>query len=107
VIAANGELVMGTQGVTHTALLLAAGVITAVPLLLFAAAARRLPLTYLGLTQYLAPVTQFLIGVFLFREDMPFVRWLGFALVWIALIVLTIDMFRSNRASRRAFLEPV
>jgi len=107
VIALNGDLVMGTAGTTHTVLLLLAGGITAVPLLLFAAAARRLPLAYLGLTQYLAPVIQFLIGVFIFREDMPFARWLGFALVWIALVVLTIDMFRSNRAARRAALEPI
>ena len=84
-----------------------AGPVTAIPLLLFAAAARRLPLAYLGLTQYLAPVIQFLIGVFIFREDMPFARWLGFALVWIALVVLTIDMFRSNRAARRAAPEPL
>ena len=107
VLAANGELVMGSEGAVHTSLLLAAGVITAVPLLLFAAAARRLPLVYLGLSQYLAPVTQFLIGVFLFHEKMPLARWLGFALVWVALIVLTIDMLRSNRLARRASLEPV
>jgi chloramphenicol-sensitive protein RarD len=107
ILAANGELVMGSQSVVHTFLLLAAGVVTAVPLLLFAAAARRLPLVYLGFTQYLTPVIQFLIGVFLFHEDMPLVRWLGFALVWAALIVLTIDMLRGNRAVRRAYLEPV
>lgn len=107
ILAANGDLVMGSAGAVHTSLLLAAGVITAVPLLLFAAGARRLPLVYIGLSQYLAPVTQFLIGVFLFHEDMPFARWLGFALVWIALIVLTIDMLRSNRLARRASLEPV
>jgi chloramphenicol-sensitive protein RarD len=107
ILAANGELVMGREGALHTSLLLAAGVITAVPLLLFASAARRLPLVYLGLSQYLAPVTQFLIGVFLFHELMPPERWLGFALVWIALIVLTVDMLRSNRTARRASLEPV
>jgi len=107
VIAVNGDLVMGTAGTAHTVLLLLAGGITAIPLLLFAAAARRLPLAYLGLTQYLAPVIQFLIGVFIFREDMPFARWLGFALVWVALVVLTIDMFRSNRAARRAAPEPL
>lgn len=107
VLAANGELVMGSEGTLHTSLLLAAGVVTAVPLLLFASAARRLPLVYLGLSQYLAPVLQFLIGVFLFHEEMPFARWLGFALVWIALIVLTVDMLRSNRTARRASLEPV
>jgi chloramphenicol-sensitive protein RarD len=107
VLAINGDLVMGTQGTGHTVLLLLAGGITAIPLLLFAAAARRLPLAYLGLTQYFAPVIQFLIGVFIFREDMPFARWLGFVLVWVALVVLTIDMLRSNRANRRAALEPI
>jgi chloramphenicol-sensitive protein RarD len=107
ILAANGELVMGSAGAVHTSLLLSAGVITAIPLLLFAAAARRLPLVYIGLSQYLAPVMQFLIGVFLFHEEMPTARWLGFALVWIALIVLTIDMLRSNRMARRASLEPV
>jgi chloramphenicol-sensitive protein RarD len=107
VLALNGDLVMGTAGAGHTALLLLAGGITAIPLLLFAAAARRLPLVYLGLTQYFAPVIQFLIGVFIFREDMPFARWAGFTLVWLALVVLTIDMLRSNRALRRAALEPI
>lgn len=107
IIAANGDLVMGTHGTVHTVLLLSAGAVTAIPLLLFAAAARRIPLVYLGLTQYLAPVLQFVIGVFVFREEMPFARWLGFALVWVALIVLTIDMLRTNRALRRASLEPV
>ena len=102
VLFANGDLVFGTQPATHTALLLGAGVITAVPLLLFAAAARRLKLTHIGLTQFFAPVLQFVIGVYYFQEEMPFVRWLGFALVWIALIILTIDLFRSSRAARRA-----
>ena len=107
VIALNGGLAMGFAGAGHTLLLLLAGGITAIPLLLFAAAARRLPLVYLGLTQYFAPVIQFLIGVFIFREDMPVARWVGFALVWIALVVLTIDMLRSNRAARRAVIEPI
>ena len=107
VIALNGGLVMGTAGGGHTLLLLLAGGVTAIPLLLFAAAARRLPLVYLGLTQYFAPVIQFLIGVFIFREDMPVARWVGFTLVWVALVVLTIDMLRSNRAARRAAIEPI
>lgn len=106
VIALNGQLVMGTAGGAHTALLVLAGGITAIPLLLFAAAARRLPLVYLGLTQYLAPVIQFLIGVFVFLEDMPLARWLGFALVWVALVVLSVDMLRNGRATRRAAVEP-
>lgn len=102
VLSLNGELVLGTQPAVHTALLLSAGVVTAVPLLLFAAAARRLKLTHIGLTQFFAPVLQFVIGVYYFHEQMPLTRWLGFALVWIALIILTVDLFRSSRAARRA-----
>ena len=102
VIGASGALTIGTIGTAHTILLLSAGVLTAVPLLLFASGARRLPLTYMGLTQYLAPILQFLIGVLVLHEDMPAARWIGFGLVWLALIVLTIDMFAAGRSSRRA-----
>ncbi|WP_188511824.1 EamA family transporter RarD [Conyzicola nivalis] len=102
VLGASGLLTIGTESVLQTVALLFAGVVTAVPLLFFAAAARRLPLTYLGLTQYLAPILQFLIGVFVLQEAMPAARWWGFGLVWIALIILTIDMFRSQRATQSA-----
>lgn len=100
----SGAITLGTVSLAHTLLLLSAGVVTAVPLLLFAAGARRLPLTYMGLTQYLAPILQFLFGVFLLHEDMPQARWIGFGLVWVALIVLTIDMFTANRGPRRSSL---
>jgi len=86
----------------QTVALLCAGVVTAVPLLFFASAARRLPLTYLGLTQYLAPILQFLIGVFVLQESMPAARWWGFGLVWIALVILTIDMFRAQKSTQSA-----
>ncbi|NEM91265.1 EamA family transporter RarD [Galbitalea soli] len=98
-IAATSGLTTGTAGLTQTLAMLSAGVVTAVPLLLFAGAARRLPLAYLGLSQYLAPIMQFLIGVAVLHEAMPPARWAGFALVWIALIVLTIDMFAASRAA--------
>lgn len=78
-------------GTGHALLLVSAGVVTAVPLLLFAGAAIRIPLTLLGLLQYLNPVVQFLIGVVLRHEAMPTVRWVGFALVWLALALLTLD----------------
>ncbi|MGV8885898.1 MAG: EamA family transporter RarD [Microbacteriaceae bacterium] len=107
VLALNGGLTTGSIGVPHAILMMSAGVITAVPLLLFAAGARRLPLSAMGLTQYLAPVLQLLIGVFVLHEQMPFARWLGFGLVWLALIVLTIDMFASGKSPRRASLERV
>lgn len=107
VVAATTGIVTGTAGAPHLVLMLLAGAVTATPLLLFASAARRLPLVYLGLTQYLAPVIQFLIGVVLLKEEMPLERWIGFGLVWVALIVLTIDMLAGGRAQRRASLEPV
>jgi chloramphenicol-sensitive protein RarD len=94
-------ITFGTVSASQTTAMLCVGAVTAIPLLLFASAARRLPLVYLGLTQYLAPILQFLTGVFLLGEDMPPARWAGFAIIWVALVVLTVDMVRSSRASRR------
>lgn len=85
----------------HPALLVLTGLVTAVPLLFFAAAARRVPLTTIGLLQYLAPVLQFAIGVFVLSEPMPASRWFGFALVWVALAVLTMDLLRTTRTRLR------
>lgn len=101
-VGATSGVVLGTAGIANTSLLLLTGVVTAVPLILFASAARRLPLVYLGLIQYLAPVLQFLFGTFVMLEAMPPERWIGFALVWVALIVLSIDMLANARSVRRA-----
>jgi len=106
VVSAMSGLTFGTVSPWHTVGLLATGVVTAVPLLFFAAAARRLPLSFLGLIQYFAPVLQFLVGVFILHEPMPPERWVGFGLVWLALLVLTVDMVAMGRAPRRASLEP-
>ena len=81
----------------NSVMLMTAGIATTIPLLLFGAAAIRLPLVVLGLLQYLAPVIQFLIGVTYFGEDMPTSRWAGFALVWLALVVFTVDVVRHTR----------
>ena len=75
----------------------AAGSSTAVPLMLFGAAAVRIPLTTIGLLQYLAPIMQFAIGVAIRHEAMPASRWAGFALVWIAIVVFTYDSLRARR----------
>ena len=103
----GGGLEFGSNGPAHTALMLAAGVVTTVPLLLFAAGARRIPLVALGMTQFLAPVLQFLFGWLFLHEEMPFERWVGFGLVWVALAVLTVDMFVASGRLRRASEEPV
>jgi chloramphenicol-sensitive protein RarD len=88
---ATGRGTFTSHGVGHTLLLIGGGLVTMVPLLAFAAAAVRIPLSMIGLLQYLAPVLQFTFGVLVFHEQMPPERWLGFAIVWLALIVLTID----------------
>ena len=88
-------------GAAHTALLLLAGPVTAIPLLLFAAAAQRLPLVTLGLLFYLNPGLQMAWGVLIGHEPMPVGRWLGFALIWVALVVFTADaLWRARRSSR-------
>ncbi|MUN07585.1 EamA family transporter RarD [Agromyces luteolus] len=108
VVASTGGLTIGTQSGWHTVLLLSAGAVTAIPLLLFAAASRRLPLIYMGFIQYFAPFIQFVVGVVVLGEPMPPERWAGFGLVWLALVVLTFDLVRGARAARRAAnLEPV
>ena len=91
VLAEQSELAFGHAGAANALLLAGTGVVTALPLLLFGAAARRLPLTSIGLLQYLAPVLQFAVGVGIRHEPMPLARLLGFALVWVALAVLTAD----------------
>ncbi len=102
VVASTTGLVWGTQGAWHTALVPLAGVITAVPLLLFAAGARRAPLTVIGLLQFVAPILQFITGAWIMQEPMPLERWIGFGLVWIALIVLSADSLISARRTRAA-----
>ncbi len=88
----------GTSG--RDALLVALGLVTAVPLLAFGAAASRIPLSLLGLLQYLTPTLQLLCGVVILREPLPPERLAGFALVWAALTVLTVDALRDSSARR-------
>ncbi|MDK0521473.1 EamA family transporter RarD [Streptomyces sp. ML-6] len=99
-LGARGESSFTSEGLGHAALLASTGLVTAVPLVLFGAAAIRVPLSTLGLLQYLAPVFQFALGVLYFHEAMPPERWAGFALVWLALTLLTWDAFRTARRTR-------
>ena len=101
-LAAQGTSTFGAHGTGHALLMAASGIITGVPLLLFAGAARRLPLSVVGLLQYLGPALQFLCGLLVFHEHMPTARWVGFGLVWVALVVLTVDGTRAARAARLA-----
>jgi chloramphenicol-sensitive protein RarD len=98
-LTARGDATFGTAGAAHAVLLATSGIATALPLLFFGASAIRVPLTVLGLLQYLAPVIQFLIGVLVYREPMPASRIAGFALVWLALVLFTVDGLTARRRS--------
>ncbi|MFG3177227.1 EamA family transporter RarD [[Kitasatospora] papulosa] len=99
-LGASGDATFLSGGAGHGALLAATGLVTAIPLVCFGAAAIRVPLSVLGLLQYLAPVFQFALGILYFHEAMPPERWAGFALVWVALILLTWDALRTARRTR-------
>jgi chloramphenicol-sensitive protein RarD len=100
-LTARGGSTFTTEGAGHAALLVSAGIVTALPLVCFGAAAIRVPLSTIGLLQYLTPVFQFLLGVFYFGEAMPPERWAGFSLVWLALTLLTWDALRTARRASR------
>ncbi len=97
----DGQAHFGHQGSGHAVVLVASGVVTAVPLLLFGAAARILPLSLLGFLQYLNPLTQFLLGVWWAGEHMSPSRWAGFAVIWVSLMLLSGDAVRRSRRRRR------
>ena len=78
-------------------LLIGAGVVTTIPLLMFASAAKQIPLTVVGLLQYIAPTLQFLIGVFVYKEPFDFSRLIGFGIVWVALIFFAVESYLANR----------
>jgi chloramphenicol-sensitive protein RarD len=101
VVGLGPGLAFGSAGAFPTLMLASAGIGTAVPLLLFGSAAKRLPLTVAGFLQYLAPILQFLIGVLVLHEAMPLGRLAGFVLVWIALLMLVGESLLVVRRSRR------
>jgi chloramphenicol-sensitive protein RarD len=95
-IGAKGEGQFG-HGIGLTTLLISAGAITAIPLLLFNGSTNRLPYTTIGLLQYITPTIQFSIGVWVNHEAMPTARWVGFIVIWIALMTLAADLVKSGR----------
>jgi chloramphenicol-sensitive protein RarD len=105
-----GDARFGHVSGWHTTLMVLSGVATAVPLLLFAASAGRVPMAGLGILQYVAPILQLALGVLLYHEPMPPARLAGFGLVWLALAVFTVDAIRSarktSRAKKRAAADP-
>jgi chloramphenicol-sensitive protein RarD len=99
---AQGPGTFAHESAGHMLLLVSSGPVTMIPLLLFSAAVTRIPLTVIGMLQYLGPAIQFLIGLLVLGEAMPASRWVGFVMVWIALVILTIE---GLRAAQRARLE--
>lgn len=99
-------LTLGGHGGWHALLLASAGIATAVPLLLFAAGARRIDLTVIGMIQFVTPVMQFIIGVAVLGEPMPTERWVGFIIVWIAIAVFLADLLLAARRGRRTAPTP-
>ncbi|WP_103503764.1 MULTISPECIES: EamA family transporter RarD [unclassified Streptomyces] len=102
VLMGRGDSTFASEGPLHMVLLIGTGLATALPLIFFGAAAVRIPLSTVGLLQYLAPSAMFLLGLFVFGEEMPTERWIGFGLVWLALTILTWDALRHSRKQRVA-----
>ncbi len=100
VLQAGGDGAFGAHGPGHMVLMILAGVLTALPLLLFAGAAHRLPLVTMGLLFYMTPVMQMSWGILVGHEPMPAARWAGFGLIWLALVVFTVDAVVRTRSAR-------
>lgn len=101
----QGSLTFGHDGLPNALLLACTGVVTAIPLLLFGGAATRLSLTTIGLLQYFGPIVQFILGLTVFHEEMTSARWVGFILVWLALVIFTADAVANRRRTLRQSAE--
>jgi len=103
IVGLRGKGAFLQDGTMTTLLLICAGPVTTIPLLMFASAAREIPLTIIGLLQYIAPTLQFMIGVFIFKEPFNLSLLIGFSIIWLALIVFWVENFLSHRTP----LEPI
>lgn len=101
-IVAASTPIMLLSGPMEFTVLVGFGILTAVPLILFGAAASRIPLSSIGFIQYLTPTLQFLTAYFILQEPMPAVRWIGFGLVWLSLAVLTADALRNGQRQKKS-----
>jgi len=106
IIGFNGTGAFLQTGRFIDVLLIGAGLVTTVPLLMFASAAKQIPLSIVGLLQYIAPTIQFLIGVFVYKESFDFSHFIGFAIVWLALIIFAVESYVANRTPLRPIPEP-
>ena len=95
----SGEGAFSRTGATTDALMIGGGLVTTVPLLLFAAAVRTVPLSVIGILQYIGPTLQFLLGVFVYHEPFSRTQLIGFSIVWTALAIYAGDSLRARRAA--------
>jgi chloramphenicol-sensitive protein RarD len=98
----TGASTFGNHGPWHVVLMMGTAAITVVPLLCFGGAATRIPLSTLGLMQYLTPTVQFILGLVVFGEPMPPMRWVGFGLIWLALALFTVESLRNRHQQHRS-----
>lgn len=102
VVGLLGQLDVFTLGGLHAALTIGSGVITALPLMLFASGTKRIPLSWVGLIQYFSPFASFLLGILVFHEAMSTGRWIGFGIIWLAIVLLSVDVLINRRSRSRA-----
>jgi chloramphenicol-sensitive protein RarD len=104
-LSAQGSANFTGHGAGHSLLLASTGLVTAVPLICFGGAAIRVSMTTIGLLQYLTPTIQFTLGLLVFHEEMTPVKWFGFSLVWLALVIFTSEALRHRSRELRAAAE--
>ena len=104
VLNAQGQMTLFSEGTGHFWLLASTGVVTVVPLMLFAAATKALPLSVIGMVQYLGPTIQFVLAITVLHERMSPDKVLGLGLIWVALIIFTVDALRASRSYRASAL---
>ena len=97
IVESNNTAAFLHSGITSDLLMIGAGVVTTIPLLMFASAAKQIPLTMIGLLQYIAPTIQFLIGVLIYKETFDQSRLIGFSIVWLALIIFWVESYLAKR----------
>ncbi len=97
IVGFNGSGAFLNEGTPIDLFLIGAGVVTTIPLLMFASAAKQIPLTIVGLLQYIAPTIQFLIGIFIYKEPFDQAHFIGFSIVWVALIIFAAESYMANR----------
>ncbi|MCX7176324.1 MAG: EamA family transporter RarD [Proteobacteria bacterium] len=102
---ANGQGAFLHAGALIDTLLIGCGVVTAIPLLLFAAAAQRIPLALLGVLQYIAPTLQFLVAILIYHEPFAMDKLIGFGIIWTALFIFALEGFLARRAQTEAVVE--